>query len=96
MFEPPRAARETLAMVVPASHLAAVAIEHDERRRATLALPARLVERVGRKVGVRDGRGGHGVLVPQDPARMPNKLGRRLLQVVAANRAEPDVPAAAN
>jgi len=47
-------------MVVRAAHLAALAIEDDQRRSAAPALPARLAERVRRKSGGVDGRGGHG------------------------------------
>jgi len=58
-LQPTRAAREALAMVVLAGHLAAVAVEDDERRSSASTPAARLAERVRREVGRVDGRGGH-------------------------------------
>ena len=46
-------------MVVLPGHLAAVAVEHDERGSTPPALTARLAERVGRDVARLDGRGEH-------------------------------------
>jgi len=51
-------------MVVRAAHLAALAIEDDQRRSAAPALPARLAERVRRKLSGRDGHGDIGTGLP--------------------------------
>jgi hypothetical protein len=65
LLEPARAACQAFAVVVLAGHLAALAVEHDERRGATPARAARMPERVRREVGGIDGRGGHAVGLPR-------------------------------
>src|SRR5262249_57309264 len=60
LLEPARAACEALAVIVLAGDLAAVAVEHDQRRGATAARAARLPKRVGRQGAGVDGRARHG------------------------------------
>src|SRR5262249_14946437 len=88
LLQPSRAAREALAMVVLAGHLAAVAIEDDERWGAPPALTARLAKRVRREVRGIDRRGGHrrsSTTGRASASRCPRPLhpwSRRLLRVL--------------
>ena len=71
LFDPSRAAREALAMIVLPDDLAAVAVEDDERRGMPLAAAARLAERVRREIGGLDGRGRHRARLPRDERARP-------------------------